>query len=58
MLNYLLQTTEEIGSLLSAFGSMETELISLERCSYFMEVKPEEGYKGLDILESALRRKR
>ena len=37
---------------------METQLISLERCCYFMEVKPEEGYRGLDILESALRRKK
>ena len=56
MLNYLLQMTSTIRSLLSAYSETEAKLISLERCSYFMEVKPEEGYKGLELLESALRR--
>ena len=55
MLNYLLQTTVEIRSILNVYGQLETRLISLERCSYFMKVKPEEGYKGLDLLENALR---
>lgn len=30
-------------------------MVNLERCCYFTEVLPEEGYKGLDILESAIR---
>ena len=58
MLNYLLQTTGKIRSLLSGFTTMENQMISLERCCFFMEVKPEEGYKGLDLLESAMRRKK
>jgi len=58
MLNYLLQMTSTIRSLLSSYSRMETQLVSLERCCYFMEVKPEEGYRGLELLESALRRKK
>ena len=58
MLNYLLQTTGQIRTLLSGSSSMETQLISLERCCYFMDVQPEEGYQGLELLESALREKK
>ena len=58
MLNYLLDTTVEIRSVLNAYGQLETRLISLERCSHFMKVKPEQGYKGLKLLENALRKKK
>ena len=55
MLNFILQMTENVNSLLSTYSDQENKLVSLERCCYFMGLKPEEGYKGLDILERALR---
>ena len=56
MLNYLLQLTPAINDLLDTVSNHENRLISLERCCYFMNVVPEVGYKGLELLEKALRR--
>ena len=58
MLNFLLQMTQKVNSLLDGVSSQENNLISMERCTYFMNLKPEVGYRGLNILESALRRNR
>ena len=55
MLNFVLQMTGDVKNLVSTSSSQENMLVSLERCLYFMNVKPEEGYKGLDLLERALR---
>lgn len=55
MLNFLLQLTYFINQLLDTVSNHENRLISLERCTYFMNLKPEQGYKGLTILEKALR---
>ena len=56
MLNFLLQLTYSINQTLDTVSNHENRLISLERCCYFMEVEPEEGYKGLKILENAMRK--
>ena len=58
MLNFLLMITGKVNGLLNRVSSHENNLISLERCTYFMNIRPEVGYRGLDILESALRRKK
>lgn len=58
MLNFLLQLTYNINQLLDTISNHENRLVSLERCTYFMNLKPEEGYKGLKILENALRNNR
>ena len=58
MLNFILQMTSDVNSLLFTYSGHENKLISLERCTYFMTVKAEEGYKGLDLLENALRKGR
>ena len=58
MLNFILQMTSDVNSLLFTYSGHENKLISLERCTYFMTVNPEEGYKGLNLLEAALRRGR
>lgn len=58
MLNFLLQLTYNINQLLDTISNHENRLVSLERCTYFMKVKPEEGYKGLEILEKAMRKKK
>ena len=55
MLNFILQMTENVNSLLSNYSEHENKLVSLERCTYFMNVKPEIGYKGLNLLEKALK---
>lgn len=55
MLNFLLELTNNINLLLDYVSNHENMLVSLERCTYFMNVRPEEGYKGLDILEKAMR---
>ena len=55
MLNFTLQMVTKIKNLLESTSDQEKNLVSLERCLYFMNVKPEEGYKGLDILEKVLR---
>lgn len=57
MLNFLLQLTYTINETLDTVSNHENRLISLERCCYFMEVEPEKGYKGLKILESAMRKR-
>lgn len=56
MLNFLLQLTYSINQTLDTVSNHENRLISLERCCYFMEVEPEQGYKGLSILENAMRK--
>lgn len=56
MLNFLLQLTNSINETLDTVSNHENRLINLERCSYFTEVEPEEGYKGLASLENALRK--
>ena len=58
MLNYLLSMTKTVNRLLRKYGSHENSLISLERCTHFMSIKPEKGYKGLKILENLLRRQK
>lgn len=56
MLNFLLQLTYSINETLDTISNHENRLINLERCSYFTEVEPEQGYKGLKTLENALRK--
>lgn len=58
MLNFLLQLTFYINQILDTVSNHENRLVSLERCTYFMNIKAEEGYRGLNILEKALRAKK
>ncbi len=55
MLNYLLQMTYSINEVLDTISNHENRLVNFERCSYFMEVQSEEGYKGLPQLEKVMR---
>lgn len=47
--------TYSINEVLDTVSNHENRLVNFERCSYFMEVQPEEGYKGLPLLEKIMR---
>jgi ABC-type multidrug transport system fused ATPase/permease subunit len=51
LMRYLLLVMQDISELLDTLSYQEGLMVSLERCSFFAEIKPEKGYKGLDIYQ-------
>lgn len=51
LMRYLLLITSDISELLDTSANQETRMVSFERCSYFADIKPEEGYRKLEELE-------
>jgi len=51
LLKYILSITEDIGMIMTSISNQENRFISFERCCYFVEIEPEQGYHGLKEIE-------
>ena len=51
LLNYLMGITGHIANFMMRYNSFQQCFISFERCKYFIDIEPEEGYQDLDLIE-------
>lgn len=51
LMRYLMLIMQDISEVLDTLSNQEGRMVSLERCSYFADIKPESGYTNLDRLE-------
>jgi len=51
LLKFILSITEDINLMMTSISNQENRFISFERCCYFVEIEPEQGYHGLKEVE-------
>lgn len=51
LLVYMMSLSNDVKRLLNNMSNMENRFVSFERCHYFMNIPPEEGYKHLEELK-------
>lgn len=56
LMRYMLTLVGDVADFLDNMSNTENQLVSFERCSYFVDIEPESGYKNLEKIELGLLR--